>query len=451
MSDIESSESAKVQEGSEDHLLSFDASAQFNSEARQFLAGGVSSNFRLGISPTPLAFKHAQGPFLYDVDGNRLIDYYLGMGPMLLGHTPSLLVERVTEQVKTGILFAGQSDVELQAARMLTRMVPCAERVRFASSGSEAVQGALRLARAATGRQIVIKFEGHYHGWFDNILWSTAPTAQAAGPRSAPNRVPGSRGMDPHAGKTLEILPWNDLALVRERVCRGDIAAVLMEPAMCNAGAISPAAGYLEGVKEACSAAGTLLIFDETITGFRLAPGGAQQRYDVVPDIATFAKAIANGFPVAAVTGRADVLDLFASADVVQGGTYNGQTLSMAATVATLESVSAPGFYDQLEDHGLKLMDGIRKILADAGVPATVDGFPSIFHVGFGLERPAREFRDLRSLNRQMYVAFTTAMLRRGVRALERGAWFTSSAHNQDTLEFTLDAVHAAAKEVTTN
>ena len=250
----------------------FTRSAAFIDQASNYLAGGVSSNFRLGMLPGPLAFERAEGPFLYDVDGNRLIDYYLGMGPMILGHNPVAVRERVADASANGILFGGQSRLEVEAAKRLCEMVPAAERVRFSGSGSEAVQGALRLARAVTGRTTVIKFEGHYHGWFDNVLWSNAPVPDEAGPRESPNATPLSKGQESAAAGGLSILPWNDLGLLIDRLAKGDVAAVIMEPAMCNSGAIAPAPGFLEGARKACEDNGALLIFDETITGFRLAP-----------------------------------------------------------------------------------------------------------------------------------------------------------------------------------
>ncbi len=403
-------------------------------EASQWLPGGVSSNFRLGISPTPLVFERAEGACLFDADGNKLIDYYLGMGPMILGHTPPEVVEAARQQLARGILYGGQSAIEAEAARLVCEMVPCAERVRFNSSGSEAVQTALRLARAATGRRTVVKFEGHYHGWFDNMLWSVAPPPGANAP------VAGSLGQLEASGADIVALPWNDLDAIRKRLQQGDVAAVIMEPAMCNAGAVPPLPGYLEGVREACTRTGSVLVFDEVITGFRLAPGGAQQRFGVTPDLATFAKAIANGFPVAAVAGRADLMD-FCTAGVVHGGTYNGQAVAMAACVATLQRLRQPGVYDLMEQRGARLMQGIAAALAGAGIPAVVTGFPQIFHVAFGLTEPARNWTDLARMDRTRYVAFTTALLRRGVRALERGAWFMSTEHDDAVIDATLDAV----------
>jgi glutamate-1-semialdehyde 2,1-aminomutase len=427
--------------------LSFTRSAEAIRRNAQWIAGGVNSNFRMNIAPTPLVFERGEGPYLFDIDGNRLIDYYLGMGPMILGHNPAALTEAVTEQMRHGILFGGQSAVEAEAAELICKLVPCAERMRFACSGSEADQAALRLARAATGRNTVVKFEGHYHGWFDNILWSNAPALDAAGPEERPVAVAGSRGQLPSAAEGIDVLPWNDLDRLVQRLAVGDVAAVIMEPSMCNAGAIHPAPGYLEGAREACSRHGTILIFDEVITGFRLAAGGAQAHFGVTPDLATFGKAIANGFPVAAIAGRADLLDQFSTGGVVHGGTYNAQPLAMAATVATLRALT-PDLYATIDRHGTRLMQGMRKIFAAAGIPAVVTGYPQIFHVAFGLDAPARNYRDLARSDRKAYVAFTTALLERGVRALERGAWFTSITHDDAVVDTTLVAVEGAVADL---
>ncbi len=428
--------------------LHFSRSEAEMKRAASIVPGGVNSYARTGMAPTPLVFSRAQGAYLYDVDGNKLLDYYLGMGPMILGHSPAPVINAVKAQLDKALIFAGQCEIEFEAAQLVCDLVPAAERVRFASSGTEAVQAALRLARAATGRTKILKFEGHYHGWVDSVLWSNRPGTQEAGRREAPIPVAGSAGQDPASADGLAILPWNDLALLRERIAVGDLAAVIMEPAMCNAGAIRPKAGYLEGALEACRAHGTLLIFDETITGFRLAPGGAQQRFGVTPDIATFAKAIANGFSVSAIAGRADVMDFFAHGGVIHGGTYNAQPPAMAATVATLREVSKPGFYESLQQNGEILIDGLRKILRDAGITATVTGFGSIIHLGFGLERLPYEWRDLVQLDRKRYSAFCHAMLKRGVRLLERGTLFLSSEHGAAQIEETLVAARECVREI---
>jgi glutamate-1-semialdehyde 2,1-aminomutase len=424
----------------------FEESKRRIAAASRFLPGGVSSNFRLGMVPTPLVIERGEGPYLFDVDGNRLIDYYLGMGPMILGHNPEPVRRAAAAQLEQGILFGAQSRVEAEVAELFCALVPCAEKLRFAGSGSEAVQAALRLARAATGRSVVIKFEGHYHGWFDNVLVSVAATQANAGDPARPNRNPGSTGQDATAWGNVEVLPWNDLPALEARLAAGDVAGVIMEPAMCNAGAIVPGKDYLPGVRAACTRAGTVLIFDEVITGFRVAPGGAQQILGVTPDLATFGKCVANGFPVAAVAGRADLLDLFVSGGAVHGGTYNAQPVSMAAALATLQALADGRVIAGIAPRGQRLMDGIRAHLADAGIAAIVGGFPQIFHVAFGLTAPARNYRDLMQMDRARYIRFCGELLKRRVRVLERGAWFLSATHDDAVIDETLVAVAEAAQ-----
>jgi glutamate-1-semialdehyde 2,1-aminomutase len=427
--------------------LRFEQSAARIAEASRWIAGGVNSHFRAGMAPGPLVFTHGEGPYLFDADGNRLIDYYGGMGAMVLGHNPAGVRDAVKRQVDKGILFAGQSPIEVEAARMLCERIPSAERVRFASSGSEAAQAAMRLMRAVTGRRTIIKFEGHYHGWFDNILWSTAPALNAAGPEYAPVPVGGSAGQDPAEADGLEIMGWNDLGRLEARLGRGDIAGVLMEPAMCNQGAMRPAPGYLEGALAACRANGTILCFDEVITGFRLAAGGAQELFGVTPDLAIFAKAIANGFPVAAVVGRAELMDKFATGGVLHGGTFNAQPVALAAMVATQEGLT-PEHFATTGARGQRLQDGVRAALVEAGITAQVMGFPLMFHVSLGLREPPWNYREIALADKRGYAALALALLRRGVRVLERGAWFISSAHHDAVIEETIAVVREAAREV---
>jgi glutamate-1-semialdehyde 2,1-aminomutase len=427
--------------------LSFDRSAALIADAANTIAGGVNSNFRIGMAGGPLVFARGDGPYLIDADGNRLIDYYCGMGAMILGHTPKAVAQAVKDQVDKGILYAGQSEIEFEAARILCERIPSAQRIRFGSSGSEVAQAAFRLARAATGKRVILKFEGHYHGWFDNILWSTAPAQNAAGPEDAPVLVPGSVGQDAMDATGLDVLGWNNLERLEARLAKGDVAGVIMEPAMCNQGAIEPSAGYLQGALAACRKYGALLIFDEVITGFRLDRSGAQARFGVTPDLSIFAKAMANGFPVAAIVGRADLLDMFVKGGVLHGGTFNAQPVTMAAMVAVQQALT-PGGYEAASRRGVRLREGIRGILEDAGVKAQVTGFELMFHVGFGLDAPARNYRDLLRSDKALYVKFCHALLKRGVRALERGAWFVSFEHTDDVIDATLEAARAAAKEI---
>ena len=427
--------------------MSFARSAQLVAQGANHIAGGINSNFRIGMAGGPLVFQRGEGAYLIDVDGNRLIDYYCGMGAMVLGHTPKGVQEAVKAQVEKGILYAGQSEIEFEAAQILCERIASAERLRFGSSGSEVAQAAFRLARAATGKRIILKFEGHYHGWFDNILWSTAPAQDAAGPEDAPVLVAGSKGQDLSDAAGLDVIGWNDLSKLDARLAKGDVAGVIMEPAMCNQGAIAPAAGYLEGAQALCRKYGAILIFDEVITGFRLGQGSAQGRFGVTPDLSIFAKAIANGFPVAAIVGRADLLDMFVKGGVLHGGTFNAQPVTMAAMVATQKALT-PEHYERAPKCGVRLRDGIAAILKENGIKAQVTGFELMFHVGFGLDAPAKNYRDLLKSDKSRYVKFAHALLKRGVRVLERGAWFVSSEHNDAVVDATLDAVRGAAKDI---
>lgn len=432
-------------------MTNFKNSKRTVEEGAAWLARGVGSDFRLGMAPHPLVFDRGEGPFLYDSDGNRLIDYYLGMGPMILGHRPAEVLDEVRAALDDGILFAGQSEIEYEAARLVCQMVPGAERVRFTSSGSEAVQAALRLARAATGRSIVLKFEGHYHGWFDNVLWSTAPPPDKLGPPDNPEKVPGSAGQDLMSSERIDVLPWNDLSKVTDRLSKGDVAAVIMEPAMCNTSAVPPEPEYLEGVRKVCADTGTVLIFDEVITGFRLSPGGAQGLFGVIPDLAVFGKALASGFPVAALAGKVDLMEMLgipAGGSVMHAGTYNGGIPAMAATVATLRILGREDTWNALEAAGTRLKEGLTRALTNATVPARVQGWPQIFHIALGANEPIIDYRTSLQADKVRYVKLCAALLERGVRVLERGAWFVSTTHDQSVIDQTIDAFVDALQEV---
>ncbi|WP_292637523.1 aspartate aminotransferase family protein [Mesorhizobium sp.] len=427
--------------------LSFAHSASAFRAASAYLAGGVSSNVRSTPAPHPLVIEKAEGAYVVDADGNRLIDYYGGMGPIILGHNDARIGRAVSDQLDKVVLAAGQSAIEIEAARIFCKMVPCAERVRFNISGTEADQAALRIARAATGRTKVIKFEGHYHGWVDSVLWSNAPCLEDAGSAENPTPVAGSLGMPASSGAEIVVLPWNDLPLLEARLRKGDIAAVIMEAAMCNAAAIKPREGYLEGARRVCSETGTILIFDEVITGFRVAPGGAQQVFGVTPDLAVFAKAIANGFPVAAVAGRADLMELCAKG-VLHAGTYNAQPLCMAATLATLQLLQDGSLHDGIAARGTRMMAAFTEIFDEKGMPACVTGFPQVFHLALGVSEPARDWRDVLKSDRQLYRRFSTELLFNGVRALERGVWFLSAAHDDKVVDDTLEIVRGVVKSL---
>jgi len=427
---------------------SYPRSARLYEEARKYLPGGVSSNFRLGMRPFPLFFERANGSKLYDTDGNEFVDYALGMGPVILGHGALAVNRAVEESLKRGQLYAGQHEAEVMLAHEICDVVPCAEMVRFSLSGSEAIQAAIRLARAFTGRSKIIKFEGHYHGWFDNIFVSVQPEEPSISAGTPSNSVAESAGQDPNAYAETETLPWNDIETFRRAMERheGHIAAVIMEPVMCNSAVILPRSGYLEQVRELCTQHGVVLIFDEVITGFRVGLGGAQEFLGVIPDLAVFAKALANGFPMSCLAGRRNVMELFASRRVMHGGTFNTNIVSCAAALATLRELREDGarIYSHLRDLGTRLMEGLKQIGTETCRPLHVQGLPSVFHTSFTDQRQIDDYRGYRRCQLDLQGEFVALLLDRGVRITGRGTWFLSAAHSGQDVEFTLDAARAA-------
>src|SRR5476651_2289648 len=324
-------------------MRSYAKSIALYERTRKTLAGGVSSNVRYAATPVPLFFERGEGARLYDIDGNVHIDYVLGNGPAILGHAPKAVIDAVAASLGEGQVFAAQHPRETELAERLVRVLPSAEVVRFATSGTEAVLMAMRLARAFTGRTKILKFEGHYHGWSDQAYISARPPLNEAGPADAPVPVAGSPGMPPSVLDDVVVCGWNDLDRLRSAFDRhdGEIAAVIMEPVMVNGGAIPPGDGYLKGVRDLCKEKGALFICDEVITGFRVGLRGAMAHFGVTADLAIYAKAVAAGFPLAMVAGRRDVMDPRMARGVMLGGTYNGTAQSMAASRPPSTSSSA--------------------------------------------------------------------------------------------------------------
>ncbi len=424
-------------------MRSYKKSRQLYERACKSMAGGVSSHFRLNARPHPLFFKAANGARITDVDDNEYLDFTLSQGPLLLGHSHPEVLRQVSEAMAAGQLYAGQHEAELKLAEKLQRLIPCAELIRFSNSGSESVQAALRLARGVTGRRLFVKFEGHYHGWFDNVLISQHPSTENGGLRQAPNKVLETIGQSPSVLEDIIILPWNDLDTVR-RVFeeRGEeIAAVITEPIMCNNGCIEPVPNYLQGLRALCDDYDSILIFDEIITGFRLGLGGAQELYDVIPDIATFGKALASGFPLSFLAGKRRVMEDMASGRVMHAGTYNSNNPSIAAAAATVEILEAggPELYERLRDLGLRLKKGLAEAADEAGHEVLLSGPGQILHMAFTGCTELRHYRDCLACDGHKYSAFVKAMLDRGIRLIGRGIWYISTAHTADDIEHALD------------
>ena len=429
-------------------MRSYEKSIALYERTRKSLAGGVSSNVRYAATPVPLFFARGEGARLFDVDGNVHIDYVLGNGPAILGHAPPKVVAAVAASLGEGQLFAAQNPRETELAERLTGLLPSAEVVRFTTSGTEAVLMAMRLARAFTGRDKILKFEGHYHGWSDQAYISARPPLNEAGPADSPVPVAGSPGMPASVLGDVAVCGWNDLELLEQALerHRGEIAAVIMEPIMVNGGAILPLPGYLAGAKELCHKHGALFILDEVITGFRVGLGGAQAKFGVAADLSIYAKAVAAGFPLALVAGQRDVMDALLDKGVMHGGTYNGNVQSMAAALAALDELQAGNgaLYDGLEACGTRLMEGLRTLAARHGLPILVQGMPAIFQTFFTSGPAPRNYRESAACDRDAMLAFHAALQEEGVRVQQAGKWFLSTAHDGPVIDETLAAADRA-------
>jgi glutamate-1-semialdehyde 2,1-aminomutase len=411
------------------------------------LAGGVNSNFRMHGQPVPLVFERGEAAHLIDVDGNVYVDYALGMGPNILGHAPEPVIRAVADTLAAGQIFAGQHPAEAVLARRVQEIVPCAELVRFGVAGSEMVQAALRLARAATGRPKIVKFEGHYHGWFDTILVSVAPPLDRAGPDDAPTPYLPSAGQSAPAAQDIVVLPWNDLSIVRDYLQShaDETAALIMEPILCNTSVVEPHPDYLEGVRQLCDRYGVVLIFDEVITGFRVGLHGAQGRLGVTPDLAVFAKSLAGGFPIGAFVGKRSIMELAGNGSVLHGGSFNGHTASVAAALATLDELSRPGVYEQMEARGEALMDGLREVASMHDAPLHVQGLGTVFNTAFSDGAAVTDYRSFaRHCDAARLGPFLHALQDGGVRPTSRGTWFLSTAHTDADIEATIRAAERA-------
>jgi len=432
--------------------LTFETSRHWYERAKRTVPGGVHTNVRLAEQPWPLFFESGTGGHLRDLDGNDLVDYACGNWPLILGHSPEVVIEAVKRQLSRGLLYAGQCELEVEASELLVQLVPCAERVRFNLSGTEAMQAAIRIARAATGRQKILVFQGHYNGWADSVLWNVRTTSSPVS--DEPDLlvpVPDSAGIEAAVRDDILVTEWNNAAAV-ERIFAShghDLAAVIMEPVMGNGGVIPPIPGYLETTRAVTKRHGAVLIFDEVITGFRVAPGGAQVRYKVTPDLAVFGKAIAAGFPVACVVGRAELFEEIATGKVMHAGTFNSNPVGMAATVATLRILGDPtsGVYDRLENAGSRLRDGMIAVVRELDVKILVQGLPMLFNIAFTDLRSLRNHADVARTDVVSLRAFLANLVSRGVRLAGRGNVYFSAVHTDDDIDRTLAVFREAVAD----
>ncbi|MCB0153560.1 MAG: aspartate aminotransferase family protein [Anaerolineae bacterium] len=419
-------------------------SAAIFAEAKKYIPGGVSSTNR--ITEPNLVFTRAEGAYIYDAEGRRYIDYHAGFGPPILGHAHPAVNRRVAEALaQMDLVGIGVSEIEIQLAQKIVQHIPSADKVMFSNSGSEATYYALRVARAATGRHKIVKFQGCYHGWHDAVLMNIISPAHKIG-----HKDPGSAGMSPGVVEDTIVLPFNDVEEFTQTIEEvGDqIAAVILEMIPHNIGCVLPRPEFLQTLRELTHKRGIVLIFDEVITGFRHGLGGYQQVAGVTPDLTTLGKAFANGYPLAALCGREDLMNHCApGGDVFFAGTYNGHPVGVAAALATIEILERPESYAHMFNLGDQMRAGLREIADRHGLEATVAGFGSVFLTYF-MAGPLNNYSDLLRNDVTKFVAYRRQLIERGIYMLPVNLKrnHISLAHSQADIDQTLDAAEAVLK-----
>ena len=414
-------------------------SAAYFKRAEKVLVGGVNSPVRAfkGVGGTPVVIDHGKGPYIWGLDGERYTDYVLSWGPLILGHAHPAILKALKDQAAKGTSYGACHRLEAEMAEQVRDLLPSCEKLRFVSSGTEATLSALRLARGATGRPYILKFEGCYHGHGDSLLVKAGSGAQTLG-------TPDSLGVTKELAKLTLNAPYNDLAAVKAhfKAHPGRIAAIIVEPVAGNMGFVRPVPGFLEGLRKLCTQDGALLIFDEVMTGFRVGLRGAQGRFKVKPDLTCLGKVIGGGLPAAAFGGRRDLMDLLAPlGGVYQAGTLSGNPLALAAGLATLKLIRRPGFYQGLEQGLDALLGGWQRLLDQAGVPVQVDGEGSMFGLYFSAQ-PVRDLAGAKASDTAFFKRWFHGHLAQGVylapSAFEAG--FISSQHSSAVIKATLKA-----------
>jgi len=423
---------------------------EMQARALKVMPLGVNSNFRYwGEGMTPYMQK-AKGSYLWDIDGNKFIDYRMAFGPIILGHAYDEVNEKVKKEIDLGTMSAMTYELEVETAEKFVDMCPGVEMVRFACSGTEATMHAIRVARAFTGRERIIKFEGMYHGFHDYTLWSTYTPAEVYGNYYDPIPIPSSSGIPRPLGELITTLPFNNPDILEKSLksIGEQVAAIIVEPCMGNCGAILPQNNFLQFIRKQCDKYGIVMILDEVKTGFRIANGGAQEYYHIKPDLATYAKSLSNGYPLAAFGGKREIMSIIGHG-VAQGGTFTNNKPGVAAAWATLTILKREPVIKTIEKRGKCLMDGIGKIFIEEGIPFCMNGYPAMFSFAIGVEKVTDQ-RSWNESEKEYYLRLIEAMIERGVMPDHdpREPWFLCYSHSDADIDTTLTVVREAIKTV---
>ena len=430
--------------------MKFNKSKELYSKAKELVPGGVSSSIRQTEWPVPLFFDKAHGSKMWDVDGNEFIDYVMGMGPNIFGHAPEFVTQSVYEDMQNGYCLTGQTVKENEMSEFIKKTIPFNRKVRYASSGTEIVQVALRLARSFTNKNKFLKFEGHYHGWMDSVLYNSHP--DISNEENIFNPAPESGGISHGTSNEVIIAPWNDVEAL-ENILKDnhkEISSIITEPILWNTNVILPEDGYLEKLRLLCDKYNILLIFDEVGTGFRVALGGAQEIYGIEPDLSTYAKSMAAGFPIAMLAGKPEIMDFLSNGKVVHGGSFNTNVMSVSASHATLNYLlNNKDFYKNLNRNGEALIKGLKKVALNNGIDILIQGLGSVFYLSFTSVKSIKNYREhALNIDFNKYKEFAKLMLINGVRLSQNGRWHMSSSHSEEDIEKTIYAANLSFAEL---
>lgn len=419
-------------------------------ESKKYLAGGVASSLRAAMKPLPLFVESAKGVTVKDVDGNEYIDYLLAYGPLILGHAHPQLTKSIHQQMEKGYTYGLQHHGEIELAQRLTELLPCADKVALSGSGTEAVMLALRLARAYTGKNKVVRFHGHFHGWSDTIFTSfPSPDMQQQGAKEDANQAqPGTGGQSQQALDEIILIPWNDEQALANVLNdhKDEIAAVISEPVMCNSGCIHPKPGYLEKMRELTQQHNIVMILDEVITGFRLGIHGAHGKFGIQPDLVTVGKALGGGIAISAVGGSQQLMTLIEEGKVGHLGTLNGNGVSTAAALTVINELTQDNgaAYEKMEKLTVQLVQGIRELFTKHSIAGLINQIGPVFHMMFTQQTEVNDFDAFQQRDAATYSRFAELMLEEGVLVRPSGLWYVSAVHEESHIQATLQAVERA-------